>query len=385
MIYAVKSEAADAIREIIREEWGRPAGWDGPLVGYFCTYTPLELLHAAGARARRVFPPEPPGKELDLHRAAAHLPGFVCPFIKRSLEHALAGGVPHLDGLVHAYSCDVTCGVFNIWKEHLKPEVAVMLHQPYRLNPASLQYYRDELRGCAQALAGLTGQVITAEGLREAAELYNGQRSYLRRLAEELRGAAQRIPAALLFELVIFCQLRPVEQANALLKRVCKVLDGQAGPEPDVPNADVRRAIVSGSVLEDARAFRLVGEAGGQVVADDLCTGSRWYEEDISVEGDPWEELAVRYLGRIPCPTRGTAQMRSERLASLLDASQAGSVLFLTQKFCDPHLADVPLLREFLQSRGVPSLLLELEDEGPADEQWKTRLETFFHLGREEG
>lgn len=384
-MYAVNGEAADAIRDILKREWGTPVhGSNRPLIGYFCTYTPVELLHAAGARARRIFPPEPGvPAELDLHRVAAHLPGFVCPYIKRALEHALAGHAPRMDGLVHAYSCDVTCGVFNIWKELFRPEVAVMLHQPYRLNEASLDYYLEELRGCARALQVLTGQAVTDDGLCEAAALYNGQRAYLRRLGAGRSETPPLLSAPAFLELVLFCQLRPVEQANSLLEQVLELLgggSGAGGPAESEP-ADPRRVLASGSVLQDARALELVEQAGGRVVADDLCTGSRWYAEDIGEMGDPWIALAERYMGRTPCPTRDSARARSVRLEALLEASGAGSVLFLVQKFCDPHLADIPLLREFLAGKAIPSLVLELEDEGPSAEQWKTRLETFFHLG----
>ncbi len=388
IMYAVNGEAADAIRDTLNREWGMPVQEPArPLVGYFCTYTPLELLHAAGAYARRVFPPEPGApRELDLHRVAAHLPGFVCPYMKRALEHALTGDAPAMAGLVHAYSCDVTCGVFNIWKELFHPEVAIMLHQPYRLNPASLDYYLAELRGCARVLEALTGRAVTDEGLREAAALYNRQRSYLRRLAAGLTDAPPLISATAFLELVLFCQLRPVEQANSLLERTMELaagaLDAAGHAERETP--DIGRVLVSGSVLEDARALHLVEEAGGRVVAEDLCTGSRWYAEDIAADGDPWAALAERYMGRTPCPTRDSAAVRAQRLDTMIAASRAGSVLFLVQKFCDPHLADIPLLREHLAAKGVPSLLLELEDEGPATEQWKTRLETFFQLGREE-
>lgn len=382
MMGAVKSEAAEAIRDALRKEWGKPIKRDLPLVGYFCTYTPVELLHAAGAEARRIFPPEPGSlTPLDLHRVAAHLPGFVCPYMKRALEHALAGGIPRMVGLVHAYSCDVTCGTYNIWKEVFAPQVAVMLHQPYRMNAASLEYYLDELHSCARALESLTGREVTDDDLREAIALYNAQRGYLRRLAGA-RTRAGEPGAGEFLEMVLLCQLRPVEQANVFLEQMIE-LAGEPGESAEPEPVDVRRVLVSGSVLEDAQAIDLVEQAGGKVVSDDLCTGSRWFAEDVAEDDDPWVALAERYMGRTPCPTRDSAEARSKRLAELLSASGAGSVLFILQKFCDPHLADVPLLREWLSGQGIPSLLLELEDEGPSVEQWKTRLETFFHLGRE--
>jgi benzoyl-CoA reductase/2-hydroxyglutaryl-CoA dehydratase subunit BcrC/BadD/HgdB len=59
---------------------------------------------------------------------------------------------------------------------------------------------------------------------------------------------------------------------------------------------------------------------------------------------------------------------------------KAGGVVFLLLKFCDPHAFDYPYLKQFLDDAGIPSLLLEIEDQPPPEGQLLTRLETFVDM-----
>ncbi len=49
-------------------------------------------------------------------------------------------------------------------------------------------------------------------------------------------------------------------------------------------------------------------------------------------------------------------------------------------KFCDPHAFDYPYLKEFLDREGIPSMLLEIEQELPAEGQLGTRFEAFIEM-----
>jgi len=64
----------------------------------------------------------------------------------------------------------------------------------------------------------------------------------------------------------------------------------------------------------------------------------------------------------------------------LLDASGARGAVVHVQKFCEPELFDVPMLRRFFDARGVPVLYLEGELEADLSGQAVTRLEAFVEL-----
>jgi benzoyl-CoA reductase/2-hydroxyglutaryl-CoA dehydratase subunit BcrC/BadD/HgdB len=54
-------------------------------------------------------------------------------------------------------------------------------------------------------------------------------------------------------------------------------------------------------------------------------------------------------------------------------------MIFMHQKFCEPHLADHPFLKKILTEIGIPQVQLELDGEGLSG-QIQTRLEGFFEM-----
>jgi benzoyl-CoA reductase/2-hydroxyglutaryl-CoA dehydratase subunit BcrC/BadD/HgdB len=55
-------------------------------------------------------------------------------------------------------------------------------------------------------------------------------------------------------------------------------------------------------------------------------------------------------------------------------------VIFLFQKFCTPHLADYPVIKEMLDKEGMQSIMLEMDETGIMEGQLQTRLEGFFEV-----
>jgi benzoyl-CoA reductase subunit C len=118
------------------------------------------------------------------------------------------------------------------------------------------------------------------------------------------------------------------------------------------------------------------------VVGDDLCTGSRYFDQPVAEaeDGDPIGALADRYLKRWPCPTKHSLHcQRGEHLLKLVEERKAGGLVFTLQKFCEPHAFDYAIVKETLDAAGVPHLLLELEHT-PAVGQLRTRLEAFLEM-----
>lgn len=79
------------------------------------------------------------------------------------------------------------------------------------------------------------------------------------------------------------------------------------------------RILVAGTVCDSA-IIRLVEDAGGAVVCDDLCVGSRYFWDraghEISRNEDPFALLARHYLNKIPCPS-GKSSIRTNHARAL--------------------------------------------------------------------
>jgi benzoyl-CoA reductase subunit C len=152
-----------------------------------------------------------------------------------------------------------------------------------------------------------------------------------------------------------------------------------AQPDGKVPfPPEGARLFLAGSVCDQSAVLDLFENSGASIVGDDLCTGWRYFAEDVRPEGDPLEALADRFIRRVPCPCKYNPRIdRGEDFLTKVMASRAQGVVFLLLKFCDPHAFDYPYLKGKLDEKKVPSLLLEIEPGGIPHGAMETRLEAF--------
>ena len=65
-----------------------------------------------------------------------------------------------------------------------------------------------------------------------------------------------------------------------------------------------KRLVLAGSVCSHPDIYDIIENAGGVVVWDDLCTGSRYFEGVLDEKAPPLEAIAQRYLDRPICPAK---------------------------------------------------------------------------------
>ena len=88
-----------------KEKTGRP------VIGYLCTYTPEEIVHAAGALPLRLF-----GESADASAADAHLQAYSCSLARGVLADALQGKLDFLSGAVFPHTCDTVQRLSDLWR-----------------------------------------------------------------------------------------------------------------------------------------------------------------------------------------------------------------------------------------------------------------------------
>lgn len=338
------------------------------LLGTLCAHTPAEIFHAFDIVPVRLW-----GAGADPGGADPLLQSFICPPVRQIMAMGLAGRYDFLDGLVHAYSCDAACGLFNIWRRNLHPKFAFQLSLPYMDLPEARDYARIEFRRLISALEDLTGRPYASERLEAAIGLYREARALLRRAYERKRGEGG--PAYLdLYRLGLALQVFPVETVLPWLAAFDGGADGGAKSGPGTT-----RLMISGSLCADETLFTEIAALGGNIVVDDTCIGYRTLLGEAAPEGDPLTALARHHLARPPCSARADFPARRAYFLEQIEAFRVEAVVFIHQKFCDPHLADHPFLKTVLEERGIPSLQVELEGEGLTG-QIRTRLEGFFEV-----
>lgn len=338
--------------------------------GYFCTYAPLEVLHAAGFTPVRLAQSSGP-----VMLADAHLPSFACALARTVTERMLNGQLDYLEGVLFPHTCDTLQCVADVWCMAAPHFKVVTFSLPAALSgPSAAGYVLAQLHDLSTVLELEFGAPVTESALRASIALYNEQRRLLATLFER----RDQISAERTWALTLGSMLMPIEESNALLQSLLAGRSAGAGAWRQGP-----ALVLVGAVLDDPAIPRLIDELGGRVMADDLCTGSRYFEALVDENKEPFEALAHRYLERVPCPCKhDPAHPRAERLLHLVRSSGAQGVIFVLPKFCDPHAFDAVPLAQVLDATGVPHVTIETDVTVPIG-QLRTRLQAFIEMLRD--
>jgi len=129
----------------------------------------------------------------------------------------------------------------------------------------------------------------------------------------------------------------------------------------------------------------MVESLGARFVIDDHCTGTRYFNTLVNTNGDPLGSIAERYINRIPCPSKDWPQRtRLDHIVQLAKEYDVQGAIIMQMKFCDPHELDTVVIKETLEKDlGIQTLFLEFDVTVPIG-QFKTRVEAFLEIIREE-
>ncbi|MBN1572898.1 MAG: 2-hydroxyacyl-CoA dehydratase [Deltaproteobacteria bacterium] len=349
-----------------------------PVVGYFCTYTPEEMIHAAGAIPFRII-----GENKAVERADGHLQSYSCSLIRTGLDLALLGKLDFVDGTVFPHTCDSIQRLSDIWKVNAKIDYHADVVLPVKLNTESAKKYLiEELGAFRKSLDEHFSTTVSDKKLRESIKVYNEMRDNLSRLYRIKNEAPKSITARDVNNCVKAAMYMPVEEHNRLMAELLADLDKGAKDE------DAPRVIFSGNLCVFPEILDFVEKAGAYVVGDDMCTGYRYFVTNVDEKkGDdlgPIEAIADRIIKRPICAAKHNPDFdRGEFLKSLAREVKAEGVVFLFLKFCDPHSFDYPRLMKSLDEVKIPHILIETEMDNPALGQLRTRIEAFVEMIRD--
>jgi benzoyl-CoA reductase subunit C len=345
------------------------------VVGTFCSYAPEEIILAAGAHPFRLF-----GSGEKIRLAEAHLQSYCCSLVRGTLEDALDGRLVFLDGVVFPHTCDTIQRLSDIWRLNIPGSFHLDLVLPVKLDTdGARQYMIDVLKRFHGELGEKLGGSISDEELRAAIRICNRIRAALTRIYDVKGKRPEVLKGSDLYALVRAAMIMDRGRVATLLEEVAAEIEKKSATEAAAPPK--KRIFVSGGVCNHPDIYTIIEEAGGEVVGDDLCTGSRYFSGLIDEKADPVTAIAGRHLERVVCPAkhRGLTD-RADHLVRLVREKQAQGVIFFLLKFCDPHAFDYPYLKEALDREGITSMVIEVEDRLPADGQLRTRFETFVEM-----
>jgi bcr-type benzoyl-CoA reductase subunit C len=345
------------------------------MVGYVCSYTPEEILLAAGAHPVRLF-----GTKQQIHLADSYLQSYSCSIVRGVLEEALSGRVRFLDGMVFPHTCDSIQRLSDIWRMNIPFGFHLDLVLPVKLNTTSARDYMvDVLKKFQNDVGRALGADITVDALQKAIKTMNAIRQSIKDIYTIRSRYPRLLSGADSYTLVRASMIMDRERLAGMLAETVSEMKAKAAGEK--PDDSLKRIVLAGGMCNHPDIYPMIEEAGGAVVWDDFCTGARYFTELVAEGDDPVAGIAERLIRRVVCPAKHAGlDRRAKHIVRLVREQKARGVIFLLFKFCDPHAFDYPDIRKSMEEAGIPVLLLEMEDPLPGEGQLKTRFEAFLEM-----
>jgi benzoyl-CoA reductase/2-hydroxyglutaryl-CoA dehydratase subunit BcrC/BadD/HgdB len=350
--------------------------WKGDgkkIIGYWCSYVPREIIHAAG-----LFPYRVKGKTCTTtSRADVFLsPIANCSFARAILELAFENKYGFLDGLVGMNSCDQARRSHELWVRYGEIPFDHFIVVPHKTEGEEvLDRYRKELVNLIEHLENYFHVNITDEALLKSIKVYNETRSLLKKLYELKKEKTPVIKGSELHAVAVAAVSTPPEQINELLN---KLLDEVSEREPITDYK--ARLMVGGWWGDDSAFLRIVENLGGLIVADNCCFGSRDFWELVKTNGNPLNSIAESYLHRPACSRMvGEFPNRFAYLKTMVDEYNVEGIIYNRLKFCDLWGPEPFMLKLNEKELGIP-MSAPLEQEYIAGDvgRVKTRCEAFI-------
>jgi bcr-type benzoyl-CoA reductase subunit C len=347
-------------------------GKGGKVVGYFCSFVPEEIISAAGLLPFRIRATGSKGTEL----SDGYMSSVNCSFSRNCLNMALSGEYDFLDGAAWVNSCDQVRRIYDIWKRKLETPFVQILSLPRKTGEEQVQWYRDELSTFRHCLGEHFGIEITDEHLWQAIRLHNETRCLQRKIYDLRKMKCPPITGSEVLAIVVAGTAMPKEHYNKLLTQL---LDEIGGVEGDV---DYRaRLMIMGSILDDPEYVRVIEEAGGLVVADSLCFGSRILWKDVTYgTGDPLTALARYYIAERPsCPRMCEVfPQRVKFVRDMIREFKVDAVIGQRLRFCDCWGFENYMFEKEFQDDKFPFLMIDREYLLGSTGQMRTRVQAFL-------
>jgi len=412
-----------------------------PVVGWLCSYTPEEIIEAAGFRPFRILPGPEPAPSAD-----SCVTGNLCSRVKNCLGYALTGRYVFMKGMVTVFSCNAMTHMYNIWKEYVRDIFIYSLEVPAHQEREAGDYMEEQLAAMFATLAHKAGVEPDYNALHDAvsARLETmrllGRMQSLRMMknppvkgteAARIVEMASTVPRNV-FNPALRSYLSAVER-DKQVERIERAQQcarvGRAGLVERVERDEQGRLYSGARILITGGLIprflvEMEEECGGLVVVEDGCNGYRYFAGTVKATGNEKlsagkaaeseeffagsasgtyaankEEihdakiqererkllrcLANCYLKRPPCSRMyGATEQRSREMGRLAAQYRVEGIIHYSLKFCDCNIYDYPVLRDKAAELGIPFLRLEGEEHGTGTGQLKTRLQAFLEMVR---
>lgn len=335
------------------------------VVGLFCCYTPVEIVHALGLIPVRLGW----GGNDDLaEEGIEYITNIQCPYVRQTI------GVFRENKNPYAVNSDVVAISAVCLQEYRMVEVlryyfgkeTLTLSVPKNFYlPEGKEFFAREIEWFTAELEKIAGRKLDQEQLRRSVALYGDIRNKTAEVYAYLALDNSPITWGQVITVIHAGFYLAPERHLALLQKLAEELKTSQTSDNVKPINKVR-LLLAGSIIApgNAKIIDVLDGLGIKVVGDDICTGQRTFAS-LAVKEPTLAGLAEAYLDRTPCaaqlyPDQKTDK-RLENLFRLIEEHRADGVLYHTLRFCDPYTFRVEENKALLDAKDIPFLQLHTD------------------------
>ena len=351
----------------------------GKLAGCLCSYTPQELLDAAGVATVGLC-----GTSSEtIPDAEKVLPKNLCPLIKSTYGFAYSEKCPYTyfsDIIIGETTCDGKKKMYELLNEIKETYV---LHLPQsQERPYAKDIWYEEVKLLKEKLEEKFNCTITEEGLRKAAHV----RNELRKAQLDMYHLQKLVPPAMKgTEMMIALQQGTftfdVYQIDNIRKRVTEAKKAYEEGKRPVP-ASAKRILLTGcptgGVIQ--KVGSVIENNGGVIVSLDDCSGERTNRLLVDENApDILRAISDRYLS-INCSVMTSNNGRLENTAQMIRDYQVDGVVEIVLQACHTFNVEAFKMGRMAEEMGIPYMKLETDYSTADSGQIETRIAAFIEM-----
>ncbi len=349
-----------------------------PFVGTFCTYTPNEIIQAAGAI--------PVGlcsfSDETIPEAEQDLPRNLCPLVKSSYGFAKTQKCPYFyfsDLFVGETTCDGKKKMYAMLGEF---KDVYTMELPNRQSLMGRKLWREEVVALKEKLEEKFGVEITEEEIRKQVAINNRNRLALRHFYELMKLDPPPMAGLNLYSVLYgssfkFNKEKIADEVNAVTERIKKEYEEGKCDIPKRPRIMVTGCPIGGNAMKVVRAIE---ENGGNVVCFENCGGAKSVDELINENTDDiYQAIADRYLN-IGCSVMTPDSNRIKLMGRLLEEYKIDAVVEVVLQACHTYNVESYSIKKFVTEKGLPYMAIETDYSSSDIGQLNTRCAAFIEM-----
>lgn len=280
----------------------KEAGEATKIVGSFCVYVPEEIVLACDGIPVGLCS----GADWATDKVEEHLPRNTCPLIKSFAGFKLGEVCPYIESsdlVVGENTCD---GKKKAYEFFATQKNMYVMDIPNVHDESTLVTWKAEVKKLAAKIEEECGVTITPERLKVAIHSVNEKRRALQRLAATR--AADPAPISGLDSLLTVqaAFMDDTPRLTGAINDMAAECEQRVEAGEGVAPKGTKRILYTGTpmAVPNWKLFNLIEKAGGVVVGEESCTGSRYYKDLVDESGETVDEMldaiAERYF-KINC------------------------------------------------------------------------------------